>query len=100
MKRKVIVTQSCPPLCDPMDCSLPGSSVHGILQARIWKWLPFYSPGDHPNPEIKPRSPALQVHSLPSEPLGKPEENEKGQKTESTERPERIREERPLHESL
>ena len=27
--------QSCPALCDPMDCSLPGSSVHGILQARI-----------------------------------------------------------------
>ena len=32
---KVKVTQSCPALCDPMDCSLPGSSVHGILQARI-----------------------------------------------------------------
>ena len=29
------VTQSCPTLCDPVDCSLPGSSVHGILQARI-----------------------------------------------------------------
>ena len=32
---KVTVTQSCPTLCDPMDCSPPGSSVHGILQARI-----------------------------------------------------------------
>ena len=32
---KVLVTQSCPTLCDTMDCSLPGSSVHGILQARI-----------------------------------------------------------------
>ena len=31
----VLVPQSCPTLCDPMDCSLPGSSVHGILQARI-----------------------------------------------------------------
>ena len=31
--------QSCPILCDPMDCSLPGSSVHGILQARILKWV-------------------------------------------------------------
>ena len=30
--------QSCPTLCDPMDCSLPSSSVHGILQARIWEW--------------------------------------------------------------
>ena len=30
--------QSCPTLCHPMDCSLPGSSVHGILQARILEW--------------------------------------------------------------
>ena len=37
------VTQSCPTPCDPMDCSLPGSSVHGILQARILGWvaIPF-----------------------------------------------------------
>ena len=33
------VTQSCPTLCDPMDCSLPGSSVHGIFQARVLKWV-------------------------------------------------------------
>ena len=33
------VTQSCPTLCDPMDCSLPGSSVHGIFQARIVEWV-------------------------------------------------------------
>ena len=32
------VAQSCPTLCDPMDCSLPGSSLHGILQARILEW--------------------------------------------------------------
>ena len=32
------VTQSCPTLCNPMDCSLPGSSVHGILQARVLEW--------------------------------------------------------------
>ena len=31
--------QSCPTLCDPMDCSLPGSSVHGIFQARILEWV-------------------------------------------------------------
>ena len=31
--------QSCPTLCDPMDCSPPGSSVHGILQARILEWV-------------------------------------------------------------
>ena len=39
----VCVSQSCPALCDPMDCSPPGSSVHGILQARILQWvtIPF-----------------------------------------------------------
>ena len=40
-----VCAQSCPTLCKPMDCSLPGSSVHGILQARIWSGLPFPSPG-------------------------------------------------------
>ena len=33
------VTQSCPTLCDPMDCNLPDSSVHGILQERILEWV-------------------------------------------------------------
>ena len=43
VKVKVIVAQSCPTLCDPMDCGLPGSSVHGILQAGILEWvaMPF-----------------------------------------------------------
>ena len=36
---KVLVTQSCPTLCNPMDCSPPGSSVHGILLARILEWV-------------------------------------------------------------
>ena len=36
---KVKVTQSCPTLCNPVDCSLPGSSVHGILQARVLEWV-------------------------------------------------------------
>ena len=35
----VLVAQSCLTLCDPMDCSPPGSSVHGILQGRIWDWV-------------------------------------------------------------
>ena len=43
---KVLVTQLCPILCDPVDCSPPGSSVHGILQARILKWVAIsYSRG-------------------------------------------------------
>ena len=42
----VLATQSCPMLCDPMDCIPPGSSVHGILQARIleWVYIPFSEP--------------------------------------------------------
>ena len=38
-KKRVLIAQSCPTLCDPMDCSPPGSSVHGILQARILEWV-------------------------------------------------------------
>ena len=37
-EKKSEVTQSCPTLCDPMDCSLPGSSFHGIFQARVLEW--------------------------------------------------------------
>ena len=67
-----LVAQTCPTLCDPVDCSPPGSSVHGILQARILEWVAMLSSRDLPNPGIKPRSPALQAGSLPSEPPGKP----------------------------
>ena len=42
-KWKVSVAQSCPTLCDPMDSSLPGSSVHGVLQARILEWVAIFS---------------------------------------------------------
>ena len=66
------VAHLCSTLCNPLDCSPPGSSSHGILQARILEWLPFPSPGDLPYPGIKPRSPGLQADSLPSEPPGKP----------------------------
>ena len=61
-----------------MHCSPPGSSVHGILQARIleWRW-PFSSPEDPPNPGIEPESPAsptLQTDSLSAETSEKPED--------------------------
>ena len=46
--------------------SPPGSSVHGILQARILEWVAISSPGDLPDPGVKPRSPALQADSLPA----------------------------------
>ena len=62
----------CLTLCDPMDCSPPGFSVHGILQARYWIGLPCPPPEDLPNPGIKPRSLALQANTLLSEPRGKP----------------------------
>ena len=64
----LLVTQSCLILCNPTDCNLTGSSVHGILQARIVEWVVI--PGDLPNPGIKPGSPALQADSLLSEPSG------------------------------
>ena len=56
-------------LCDLMDYSLPGSLVHGILQARMLEWLPCPLPGDlsYPGTELaSPASPALQVDSLPT----------------------------------
>jgi len=55
-----------------MDCSPPGSSVHGIFQEEYWSRLSFPSPRDLPNPGIKPRSPALQADALTSAPPGKP----------------------------
>ena len=55
-----------------MDCSLPGSSVHGIFQPRILEWVAISSPGDLPDPGIEPRSPALQADALPSEPREMP----------------------------
>ena len=68
VKSESEVTQSYGTLSDPMDCSLPGSSVHGILQQEYWSGLPFPSPGDLPDPGIIPRSPSLQADCLPSKP--------------------------------
>ena len=67
-----LVTQSCLALCDPMEYSPPGSSVHGISQQEYWSGLPCPPPVDLPNPGIELRSSAFQVDSLPSEPPGKP----------------------------
>ena len=65
------VAQSCLTLCNPMDCSLPGSSVHGIFQARVLEW-PFPSPEDLPDPGVEPRSPTLEADSLLTELQVKP----------------------------
>ena len=67
---KVKVAQSCPTLCDPMDCI-----VHGIMQARILEWVANTGMGSHwgsSQPGIKPRSPTLQADSLRAEPQRKP----------------------------
>ena len=67
------VTQSCPALCDPMDCSPPGSSDHGILQARILEWVAIPFSRDLPNPEMEPTSlmsPALAGRFFTTAPPG------------------------------
>ena len=55
-----------------MNCSPPGSSVHGILQARILNWVAMPFSRDRPDPGIKFEAPALQTDSVPSEPPGEP----------------------------
>ena len=67
--------QSCPTVCDAMDCSPSGSSVHGILQARILKWVAILQ-GIFPTQGSKPHLLCLlhwQAGSLPLVPPGKPE---------------------------
>ena len=74
------VTQSHPTLCDPMNGSLPGSSVHGIFWPEYWRGLSFPPPEDHPDPGIKPTSPAASASAggfFTTEPPGKPLENNK-----------------------
>ena len=69
----VLVTQSCPTLCDPMGCSPPGSSFHEILQAKILEWvaIPFSRGSSQPGMGLG--SPALQADSSLSVPPRKPE---------------------------
>ena len=69
---QMLVTQLCLTLCNRKNCSQSGSSIHRILQAKTLKWAAFPSPGDLPDPGVKPESPALQVDSSPSELQGKP----------------------------
>ena len=55
-----------------MDCSLPGSPVHGIFQARVLEWVAISFSRGSSHPGIESGSPALQADALPSEPPGKP----------------------------
>jgi len=61
--------------CDSTDCSLPGSSVHGILQARILQWVAISFSGELPDPGMEPSSllsPTLAGGFFSPEPPGKP----------------------------
>ena len=69
----VLFTQSCPTLCDPMDCTARQALLSmGFSRQGYWSGLPLLSPGDFPNPGIEPMSPALQSDALASELLRKP----------------------------
>ena len=59
-------------LCNPIDCSLTGSSLYGISRQNYWSGLPVPSPGDLPDPGIEPMSPALAGRFFIVEPPGKP----------------------------
>ena len=72
VKNESEVTQSCPTLCDPMDCSHQALPSMEFSRQEYWSGLSFPSPGDPPDPGMEPRSPVLQADSLPSEPPGKP----------------------------
>jgi len=67
------VGHSCPNFCDPMDyIAYHAPPSMGFSRQEYWSGLPFPSPGDLPDPGIKPGSPELQADSLPSEPPGNP----------------------------
>ena len=65
------VAQSCPTLCNPMDCSPPGPSM-GVFRQEYWSVLPFPSPGNLPHPGIEPASSILAGRFFTTEPPGKP----------------------------
>ena len=67
-----LVAQSCVTLCDPVDYSSPGSSDHGILQARTLEWVAISSSRGSPHPGTEHRSPVLQADFLLSEPPWEP----------------------------
>ena len=66
------LAQSCPTLCNPWTVAHQAPLSMGFSRQEYWSGLPFPSPGDLPDPGIKPRSPALQEDALTSEPPGKP----------------------------
>ena len=67
-----LVTESCPTFCDPMTVAHQVPLTMGFPMKKHWSGLPFPSPGDLPNPEIEPRSPALAGIFFTTEPPEKP----------------------------
>ena len=67
----MLVAQLCPSLCDPWTAARQAPLSMGFSRQGYWSGLPFPSPGDLPDPDIEPGSPAMQVDSLPTELLGK-----------------------------
>ena len=75
--RCCLVAQSCLTLCDPMDCSLPGSSVHGIFQGRLLEWVTISFSKRSPDPWIKPRFTHIVGRCFTIQPPGKSGEESK-----------------------
>ena len=67
------VAQSCLTICDTMDCSPPGSSIHGTLQARILEWVAISSFRENCRPRDQRRISCVGKQTLPLSPLGSPD---------------------------
>ena len=76
----MVETSLCPILCDPMDCSLPGSSFMACPRQEHWSGLPFPPPGHLPDPGIELASPAVAGNSLPLPHQGSPRTSFTGNK--------------------
>ena len=61
VKSESEVTQLCPTLSDPMDCSLPGSSIHGIFQARVLEWVAIAFSGHGFNDDLYNKYPSICI---------------------------------------
>ena len=77
----MLVTHLCPTLCDPMDCGPPGSSVHGVLQARILEWVAISLFRGSSQPRDRTRVSYIAGRFLILSPLGSPQSLDSGRIT-------------------
>ena len=68
VKSESEIAQSCPTLRDPMDCSLPGSSIHGIFQARVLQWVTIAFSATIVWPQVNSRGESLELQGDPTSP--------------------------------